>query len=239
MDNDRDVFKRFKMNILTVIPARCGSKGIKDKNIIDICKKPLIAYSIESALQLKEKKMVKKVVVSTDCKKIADIALKYGAEVPFLRPKELATDKSKSIDFMIHMIKNLEDSFDAILLLQPTSPLRSMEILIEAIEKFKMTNTNSLISVYKEEYINDLVMYNINGKKLKPLNPLHNKGIRRQEHNNIYVRNGSIYLSKVDYLLKTKQVICDNPAYVEMKKSESINIDTIEDVKILKRSLGC
>ena len=229
------------MKILAIIPARCGSKGIKDKNIIDVCGKPLIAYSIEQALTLKHNDLIDTLLVSTDCKKIADIASRYGAEVPFLRPKDISDDKSKSIDFILHAIDFYASqgiSFDAVLLLQPTSPLRDYKLLKSSIELFKKNDNDSLISVYKEEYINDLVMYkDINEEKLKPLNKQHNKGVRRQDHGSIYIRNGAIYLTKVTFIKNTKLIISDNPLFVEMKKSDSINIDTIDDLKLLRNTL--
>jgi len=226
------------MKILTIIPARCGSKGIKDKNIIDICKKPLIIYTIEVANELKKENLVDEVIVSTDCNKIANIAKEYGVNVPFFRPKKISGDKAKSIEFILHAIEFFEIQnrfFDAILLLQPTSPIRTLKLLKDAINTFKKGNEPSLISVYKEEYINELVMYNINNNKLNPLNPNHNKGIRRQEHKEIYIRNGSIYLTKVIFLKQKKLIISDNPLFIKMNKSDSINIDTIEDIKLLRK----
>lgn len=229
------------MKVLTIIPARCGSKGIKDKNIIDVCGKPLIEYSIKQALALQKNALVDTVIVSTDCEKIANISRKLGVEVPFLRPDELASDTSKSIDFIIHALsyyKNKSIDFDIVLLLQPTSALRSFEILRNAINIFKKSKEDSLISVYKEEYINDLVMYkNTSEINLKPLNELHNKGVRRQDHGSIYVRNGAVYLTKVKYLEKYKQIISDNPLFIEMKKNDSVNIDTLEDLEVLRNLL--
>lgn len=229
------------MRILTIIPARCGSKGIKNKNIIDLCGKPLIAYSINQALELKAQGLVNKVIVSTDCQKIADVALRFGAEIPFLRPKEISGDNAKSVEFILHALnfyENIQEYFDAVLLLQPTSPMRSYDILNKSIKLFKSFNKDSLISVYKEEYINDLVMYkNIDEKELHPLNPLHNKGVRRQEHGSVYVRNGSIYITSTEYLKRDKLIISDSPLFVEMSKMDSINIDTIDDLELLKRSL--
>jgi len=229
------------MKILTIIPARCGSKGIKDKNIIDVCGQPLIAYSIKQGLELKENGLVEKVIVSTDCQKIADVSLEYGAEVPFLRPEEISGDKAKSIDFMVHALEffeNKDEYFDAVLLLQPTSPIRTFELLSNSINLFKSTNNNSLISVYKEEYINDLVMYkNIDEKELQALNPLHNKGVRRQDHGSVFVRNGSIYITRSEYLKTQKLIISDDPLFVEMSKSDSINVDTLDDLELLKRTI--
>ena len=226
------------MKILCIIPARCGSKGIKDKNIIDVCGKPLIAYSIEEALKLKNHNLIDKVIVSTDCEKIATISKNIGAEVPFLRPDNLSDDKAKSIDFILHAIdfyKKQNIYYDAILLLQPTSPIRDIELLEKSINLFNSANNNSLISVYREEYINDLVMYqNIDSYSLKPLNKMHNKGVRRQDHGSIYIRNGSIYISSVNYLKSEQKIISDNPLFIEMSKSNSINIDTIEDLELLR-----
>jgi CMP-N,N'-diacetyllegionaminic acid synthase len=229
------------MKILTIVPARCGSKGIKNKNIIDVCSKPLIAYSIEQGLALKELNLVDKVIVSTDCQDIANVAIRYGADVPFLRPKDIANDRAKSIDFYLHAIEFFEQKsvfFDAILLLQPTSPMRRIETLIDAIKIFKSTKKDSLISVYKEDYINELVMYTTSdGKKLIPLNNDHNKGVRRQEHKHVLVRNGAIYLSKIHYLKSNKRIISDNPLFIKMRKNDSINIDTVDDLELVRKLL--
>jgi len=229
------------MKILCIIPARGGSKGIKDKNIINVCGKPLIAYSIEKALMLKNNNLIEEVIVSTDCSVIADISKKYGASVPFLRPSQLSEDTSKSIDYYLHALNFFDKNnriFDAVLLLQPTSPLRSYQILKESIMLFNSVNSDSLISVYNEEYINDLVMYKKSkGENLVPFNSLHNKGVRRQEHGSVYVRNGAIYLTRTEYILKEEKIISDNPLYVEMSKNDSINIDTIEDLELVRRVL--
>ena len=234
------------MKILAIIPARGGSKGIKNKNIIDVCGKPLIQYSIDLALDLKAISLVDEVIVSTDSDEIKKLSEGIGASVPFLRPSNISGDKAKSINFILHAIEYYEDSsvyFDAVLLLQPTSPLRNVILLKNAIHLFiKNSNSNSLISCYKEEYINDLVMYksnnnNNNNIQLEPLNLNHNKGVRRQDHAGSFVRNGSVYLTKVSYLKETNQIISENPLLLEMKKSQSINLDTLDDLEILKRVL--
>ena len=230
------------MKILAIIPARGGSKGIKNKNIIDVCGKPLIQYSIDLALDLKAISLVDEVIVSTDSDEIKKLSEGIGASVPFLRPSNISGDKAKSINFILHAIKYYEDSsvyFDAVLLLQPTSPLRNVILLKNAINLFiTNSNSNSLISCYKEEYINDLVMYKSkNNIQLEPLNLNHNKGVRRQDHGGTFVRNGSVYLTKVSYLKETNQIISENPLLLEMKKSQSINLDTLDDLEILKRAL--
>ena len=126
-----------KKNIIAIIPARQGSKSIKDKNIIDYKNKPLIYYSIKTA---QKSKLIDRVIVSTDSLKYKKIALKFGAEVPFLRPKKYSKDKSLDIDFMLHAAKYLkrnqnEKSFFFVLL-RPTTPLRNWKIVDKGIKKF-------------------------------------------------------------------------------------------------------
>ena len=229
------------MNILAIIPARGGSKGIPNKNIINVSGKPLIAYTIEPALKALKLGIIQELVVSTDSTAIADVATGLGVKVPFLRPSDLATDQSKSIDLIQHALDYFaanNQTFDAVLLLQPTSPLRHLQDIINAIESYKQSNNDSLISVYKEEYINDLVLYHLesDGKTSKPLNDLHNKGIRRQDHGHVYVRNGCIYMTSTS-LIQSGFVIGEKPLLYIMEKKQSINIDTPEDLEIIKAYL--
>ena len=128
--------------ILAIIPARGGSKGIPNKNIIDLCGKPLIAYSIEAA---KKSQYIDDVIVSTDSTIIQNISLTYGAEIPFLRPAELATDTAKTIDCMLYTIKQLALSnrhYTLVVLLQPTQPIRKPEWIDEAIIQLLNSNYN-------------------------------------------------------------------------------------------------
>lgn len=229
------------MKIICIIPARGGSKGIPKKNIIDVRGKPLIAYSIEPAIEAMELGLIDKVIVSTDSIEIADISKKYGAEIPFLRPDDISGDKAKSIEFIEHALsfyKNLGINYDAVLLLQPTSPLRTLEDLISALKLFIESNNDSLISAYEEEYINDLVIYKLSedGKTSIPVNQLHNKGVRRQEHGSLYVRNGCIYISSTE-LISKGYVIGAAPLMYTMDKNKSVNVDTLEDLELLRKLL--
>ena len=229
------------MKILGIIPARCGSKSIKNKNIVDLCGKPLIAHSIDHGNFLKEQGLIDRVIVSTDCKKIKDIALQFNGEVPFIRPEKISQDHSKSIEYILHALDFYKQNsiyFDAVLLLQPTSPIRPKEILTEAITKFIKGKSPSLISVYKEIYINKNVMYYINSKdELIPVSSSHNLGTRKEEHKPIYIRNGAIYITRTSYLKRFKRIISSNPAYVLMNKLDSVNIDSIEDLELAKKLL--
>ena len=229
------------MKIICIIPARGGSKGIPKKNIIDVRGKPLIAYSIEPAIEAMELGLIDKVIVSTDSIEIADISKKYGAEIPFLRPDDISGDKAKSIEFIEHALsfyKNLGINYDAVLLLQPTSPLRTLEDLISALKLFVESNNDSLISAYEEEYINDLVIYKLSedDKTSIPVNQLHNKGVRRQEHGSLYVRNGCIYISSTE-LISKGYVIGAAPLMYTMDKNKSVNVDTLEDLELLRKLL--
>jgi CMP-N-acetylneuraminic acid synthetase len=228
------------MKHLCIIPARCGSKGIPFKNIVDLCGKPMIAYTIEIASKLKAKGLIDTVIVSTDCAEIADISKQYGAEVPFLRPEEIAGDKAKSVDFVLHSIRYYEEigiEFDSVIVLQPTSPLKSFDDVRNAIEIFNRNQSDSLITAYKEETINDLIMYHKEDDKAIPLNNDHNKGVRRQDHGAVYIRNGAIYITKVDYLKKEQRIISDISLMYEMGKNRSINVDTYEDLEYVRNLL--
>ena len=225
------------MKFLVIIPARGGSKGIPNKNIIDVCGKPLIQYTIDLALKLKESKRVERVIVSTDCHKIADISRSLGAEIPFLRPASISTDSSKSIESITHALSYYEKLgffYDAVIILQPTSPLRDYEDLRNSLDLFIAQPCDGLISAYKEETINGLIMYHKEGDKARPLNERHNEGVRRQEHGSVYIRNGAIYITKTDYIKRCNKIITATPLLFEMSKTNSINIDTLGDLEYLR-----
>jgi len=137
-----------KKNILVIIPARGGSKGLPNKNILKLCGKPLIAWSIEKA---KRSKCVDRVIVSTDSIEIANIAKKYGAEVPFLRPAEFATDTASPTDAILHLIEELEkkgDRIDIVIELQPVCFIRESEDIDKCIQQLvNNANAESIISV--------------------------------------------------------------------------------------------
>lgn len=229
------------MSVIAIIPARGGSKGVPHKNILEINGKKLIEYSIEVGLAAMEQNLVDKVIVSTDDEEIADVSKKAGAEVPFIRPESLADDKAKTVDVMIHAYEYYASKgvlFNTILLLQPTAPLRIIDDISQALDIFYKSNATSLISCYKEDYICDLVSYHREGNIAKPLNMNHNRGVRRQDLEDIYVRNGSIYITSSQQMIENHQVFDDYPAMYIMPKSRSINIDSMEDVELLKWRLS-
>ncbi len=229
------------MRILTLIPARSGSKGIKNKNIKLLKGKPLIAYTIESALQSKYLEQ-EDIICSTDSGEIAKIAREYGATTPFIRPAEYARDTSSSVlvakhalNFMYH---EMNKEYDYLLLLQPTSPLRRASHIDEAIELMQKTKKDSVISVttpeqspYKIKKVNennelvDLIQLNLDYK-------------RRQDLPEVYAQNGAIYLTKTKILLEKNSFFGECSIGYYMKKEYSIDIDEYIDLKIAEYLLS-
>lgn len=217
-----------KQKILALIPARGGSKGIKDKNIIPLAGKPLIAYSIEAA---KKSKYIDSIVVTTDSEKIAEVAKRYGARVPFLRPVELAADTSKTIDAVLHAIKTLKsmgENYDTLVLLQPTQPLRTTDDIGKAIELYYEDGENGLVSISPVDD-SPLLIRSIgaDGKLLNLLSQ--NSTCRRQDMPNYYKVNGCIYINKIDELNENTS-FNDNRIPFIMDKEHSIDIDEMSDL---------
>lgn len=221
--------KRF----LAVIPARAGSKGIKDKNIMDLCGKPLIAYSIEAALK---SKYIDKVVVSTDGEEIAKVSKKYGADVPFLRPDYLASDTAKTIDCVIHCVEevqNMGDMYDYMVLLQPTQPLRESYHIDEAIELMLEQDAEGLVSICKvKEHPILMRTLNEDGSMNNLLSTSSTQ--RRQDFKEYYRVNGVIYINKINENLNLNTSLNDNKLPYIMDGKYSVDIDELLDVKIAK-----
>ncbi|MBS6025427.1 MAG: cytidylyltransferase domain-containing protein [Paraclostridium sordellii] len=222
-----------KSKVLAIIPARAGSKGIKDKNIIDLNGKPLIAHSIEAGLK---SKYINKLVVSTDGEKIAKIAKDYGAEVPFLRPKHLATDTAKTIDCVIHCIEELKkngEEYDYVVLLQPTQPLRQPWHIDEAFELIIKRNEDSLVSISKVK--DHPVLMRTIDKSGYAINLLEGSSTkRRQEFPDFYKVNGAIYINKINENLNYDTSFNDNKLVYIMDEQYGVDIDDMLDVEIAK-----
>ncbi|MCK9480991.1 MAG: acylneuraminate cytidylyltransferase family protein [Bacteroidia bacterium] len=217
------------MKILGVIPARGGSKGVPLKNIKLLDGKPLIEYTIMAALQSN----LDRVIVSTDSKEIAEVAKNAGAEVPFLRPDSLASDSASSMPVAIHALNEIEkitgDVFDALMLLQPTTPFRTKTDINDAIELLKKNNTDSVISVVDVEGTHPARMkYLKNGLLIDPPFCEQKENQNRQELEPMYIRNGAIYLTKKDVLLSGTYKGNSCSALI-MPRNRSVNIDTAFD----------
>ena len=219
--------------IVAIIPARGGSKGIPRKNIRLLAGKPLIAYSIEAALN---SKYINRIIISTEDKEIADISRKYGAEV-IERPEELAKDNSQTIDVVKHVLENLKknESYtpDIIALLQPTSPLRTKEDIDNGIELFVNNKCGSVISVC--EAIHPVYWTFIIEKYLKPIfNWKYFLNKRRQDLPKTYILNGAVYITSFDNLYKYNSFFNRKIIPYIMQSKNSIDIDEKVDFEFVE-----
>lgn len=219
--------------VLAIIPARGGSKGLPGKNIKELCGKPLIAWSIEQAKSCSD---IDRMVVSTDDKGIADVARKYGAEVPFMRPAELANDTASTTDVIFHAINWLKEHQDFqseyILLLQPTSPLRIAEDIEGAIRMLKDKDAQAVVSVCETDHHpwwSSTLPENSSMKDfLRP--EILNKC--RQDLPVFYQLNGAIYLADTDYLHECNGFFGPDTFAYKMPESRSVDIDSDLDFKL-------
>lgn len=218
------------MKILAIIPARGGSKGVPGKNSKLLGDKPLIAYSIEQAIASDS---FAKIIVSTDDEAIAKIAIDFGAEVPFIRPSELANDTASSIAVVQHTVDFLESKnefFDAICLLQPTSPFREKGFVVKAITKFAETNSDALVSVLPvpHEYNPHWVFESDKNGMLQIATGDKEIIKRRQELPQAFFRDGAIYLTKIASI-KRGTFYGEKLGYIESNPNLYVNIDTMKD----------
>mgnify|MGYP000244575504 CR=1 FL=1 len=181
-------------NILGIITARGGSKGIPRKNLKLLCGKPLIYYTIKIA---KESKMLTRVILSSDDNEIIEISRRYGIDVPFIRPKELARDETPHLPVVLHALNFVEKEegkkYDYIAILQPTNPLRKAGDIDGALIKLIETGADSVITYFKVEDLHPLWMSKIIDDRVYPLLEVKNKITRRQELPPVYMRSGAVY----------------------------------------------
>ena len=213
------------MKNLAIIPARSGSKGLKDKNIKILNGKPLLAYTIEVAIK---SNVFDEIIVSTDSEKYAQIARQYGANVPFLRSEDLSNDTASSWDVVkgiIQRYKDLGKEFDTVALLQPTSPLRTSEDIIEGYKILVEKSANLIVGVCELEHsplwTNKLPVDNSMTDFINPSIV----GIPRQKLEKYYRINGAIYIIKTSHLLEADNIYKDKSYALIMDKKSSVDID--------------
>ena len=217
-------------NILVVIPARGGSKGLPGKNIKDLCGKPLIAYSIDVARTITTDDNI---CVSTDDMQIKHVVEDYGLHVPFIRPAELATDTATTNDVLLHAVnfyRNQGKEYDIILLLQPTSPLRKKEEVKEALDLYNQ-NIDMVVSVTKSHAPAVLCRENNDGY----IELVYNKNAgSRQSVSTLYEFNGAIYVINIKSLMNKGLGNFTRRVKYVMSKETSIDIDDIYDFLLVK-----
>lgn len=217
--------------VLAIVPARSGSKGLPNKNIKEFCGKPLLAWPIQAA---RSSAYIDCVAVSTDSQKYADIASNYLAEVPYLRPEELAKDTATSFDVIDHCLKWYKENknmiFKYVVLLEPTSPLTEAEDIDKAIEFLEKSSVaKSLVTVVKAESFHPDFCVTLGSNALiKPHNGFANN-VRRQDLKDIFFLDGSLYVSEVESLLKYKGFYHEETLGLQLEDYKSIEIDSLKD----------
>lgn len=225
------------MRILGIIPARGGSKSIPRKNIKDLGGKPLIAWTIDAA---KESGVFDRLILTTDDAEIAEVGRTYGVEIPFTRPKELAEDKTPTLSVLQHAVfwlkENENYSPDAVMLLQPTAPLRQARHIQEAAELFEKSDADSVVSVVEIPGHFNPYWAVVDGEDGRPKlfigDPIRKRITRRQDFpQKTYAHNGAIYIFKPHLLFDPAEpsLYGDHVRLYSMEEKYSVNIDSPED----------
>ncbi|MBU1863744.1 MAG: acylneuraminate cytidylyltransferase family protein [Candidatus Omnitrophica bacterium] len=222
-----------KKEILAIVPARSGSKGIKNKNSACLNGKPLIYYTIDEA---RKSALIDRLVVSTDSKRIAMLAQSFGAEVPFMRPKYLASDKTKSIDVVLDVLDTLkkDENYkpDLIVLLQPTSPLRKRFHIDEALQRLLKSNADSIVSLCQLREPHPRKIKVIKKGYVHPFLKGADSSVPRQLLSNCYRLNGAIYAAYTDSVIKKRRFLGRKVIPYIMDEKYSVNIDSPLDLML-------
>lgn len=213
--------------VLALIPARGGSKGIPGKNIADLAGKPLIAWTIEAAQACSG---VDAIVLSSDEHAIAEVATRFGCAVPFMRPSALATDEASSMDVVYHALEQLPE-FDVVLLLQPTSPLRTSADIEACLNLLKAAP--AVVSV-RPSVDHPYLTYDINdvGIMTPYAKPSAGQSLRRQDLPGAWCLNGAIYAADADWLKSKRSFLASETIAYQMPSERSLDIDTVADLRL-------
>tara|TARA_X000000368_G_scaffold71046_2_gene51648 strand:+ start:1761 stop:2465 length:705 start_codon:yes stop_codon:yes gene_type:complete len=223
--------------ILAIIPARSGSKGIKDKNIKLLGDKPLMAYPILAALGCQE---ISRVLLSTDSEIYAKIGAEFGADVPFLRPSSLANDNSKRSDVILDILNKCQ-GYDIIVYLEPTSPFTSSDDILAAINLLtsKDNNAESVVGIAKNETYHPIYAVTQEKGYLKPYlaKSFDDIPINRQDLDDVWFFDGSLYVSYVDSFKKHREFYHERTIGIELEEYKKVEIDSLFDFEIAKTIL--
>lgn len=220
--------------VVAIIPARGGSKGLPRKNVLPVSGKPLIAWTIEAA---RNADCISRLILSSDDQEIIDAAIKYGCDVPFVRPAELATDAASSIAVVLHALGHVRDC-EYVMLLQPTSPLRNAQDIDAAFQLMIEMGAESCVSVCPVEE-SPYWMYQVDEHaRLMPLMRKSELPARRQDLPQVFILNGAIYIAKVERLIATQSFVDDGTVGYVMSRARSIDIDTAKDFLKFERAVA-
>jgi CMP-N,N'-diacetyllegionaminic acid synthase len=226
------------VNVVAIIPARGGSKGIPRKNLVNIGNKPLLAYSIEHALQ---SKLINRVIVSTEDKEIAEVAIEYGAEIPIMRPKELAEDHVLDLPVYEHMLKFLEEEegyiADIVVHLRPTTPFRDVKWIDDAIELLLENKQADSVRSVSEPLQHPYRVFRIEDGYLSPImSHEHSKPylLRRQDLPEMFFYNCVIDITKPETIFGKNSMTGDKMLPYVLNQNDVIDIDTKIDLEFAK-----
>ena len=225
--------------VLGVILARGGSKGLPRKNVLDLAGKPLIAWTIEAGLA---STYIDRLILSSDDEEIMRVAKAHGCDVPFQRPDNLAEDDTSSMDTLLHALRQVS-GYEYVVLLQPTSPLRTADDIDACIEKMHESGAPACVSVTKTDKPPQWMYTLQDDDRLAPVLPEKEQVTRRQDATPTYVLNGSIYLADTNWLVEHKSFMHDETAAYVMPSDRSVDIDDEVDMRIaetiLKNTRSC
>lgn len=216
--------------VLGLITARGGSKGLPRKNVLPLGGKPLIGWTIEAALK---SEVIGRLVLSSDDDEIMEAAKKWGCEVPFRRPAYLSDDTASSMDVVLHALGQLP-GYEYLVLLQPTSPLRTAADIDAAFELLKSTGAPSCVSVCEVEQSPYWMFHIKDGGKVERLLSEEGSATRRQDLPPIYVLNGAIYIARVDWLKQSENFLGEGCVAYVMPKERSLDIDNAADFEVFR-----
>jgi CMP-N,N'-diacetyllegionaminic acid synthase len=231
------------LSILGIVPARGGSKGVPRKNIKLLGGIPLLGWTIRVALQSTK---IDRLILTTEDPEIAEIGLDFGIDVPFIRPFELAADDTHTPDILTHALDELEViegiRYENVVLLQPTVPFRKVEHIDRAIEKFRSSSFESLMTIQRQDYP-PWWMFKLSDNGLKLAFDYKEKlnvfNLERQQFPAVYKPNGSVYITASDSLKKNGQLVNPNSCdYLLVEDEYQINIDTHLDFSIAETLLS-
>jgi len=228
------------MRVLGLIPARGGSKGVPRKNIRSLCGRPLIAYTIDSALNSKR---LSRTILSTEDPEIAETGRRLGVDVPFLRPGELAEDTTPTLPVVIHAMEMLQaagETYDAVCLLQPTNPLRRPSDIDACIDLLEKTGADSVFSILPvPDSYNPKWVYLQSARGGLVLSTGESEPVtRRQDLPKAFHREGSVYVTRTNVLFEHGNLYGSNIQGYEVDPAYSVNIDTLEDWGIAEARIG-
>ena len=229
---------KFSSEVLVIIPARAGSKGVPRKNIQLIGKKPMIQFTMEAAQGATK---ISNVIVSSDDPEVIKLAKQIGIKVPFTRPRELSTDSAKTSDVIKHALNWYHEEnnvyTESVMLLQPTSPFRTSEDIDQAVKLFREGCMNTLVSVCEPmQHPNDCIVQNKRGgyDRVEVGKIMSDNVSGRQTFTETLFIDGAIYLSTVENFLDTHDMIGTDPGVIKLHQSHSIDIDTLFDLELAR-----